>query len=235
LFHRSSKRAARKPPSRLRSTIQRRALAADQGPPVQPNKASSTDERLPDLRTIVAATTLQSLARESLLASSARRQTSAYASSPKGCSLTGEGPPLKGGLFRYLAWVAQPPPSQAGVGRLNSCGSPRAPLLRQGRQRTTLSTIASRGNVVLFCGLGNHVDLRGLRGGAEGIRTSDLGGAGARSPEGDAASGSARLNGEGTPPHRRLLPPTLCFPPVGPSDLSRRPRRGHDDRPLHCI
>jgi hypothetical protein len=171
LFHRSSKRAARKPPSRLRSTIQRRALAADQGPPVQPNKASSTDERLPDLRTIVAATTLQSLARESLLASSARRQTSAYASSPKGCSLTGEGPPLKGGLFRYLAWVAQPPPSQAGVGRLNSCGSPRAPLLRQGRQRTTLSTIASRGNVVLFCGLGNHVDLRGLRGGAEGIRT----------------------------------------------------------------
>src|ERR1700722_10775694 len=86
-------------------------MAADQGPLVQPNKASSTDERLPDLRTIVAATTLQSLARESLLASSARRQTSAYASSPKGCSLTGEGPPLKGGFFRYLAWVAHHHPA----------------------------------------------------------------------------------------------------------------------------
>ena len=36
------KRAARKPPSRLRSTIQRCGVAADQGPPVQPDKASST-------------------------------------------------------------------------------------------------------------------------------------------------------------------------------------------------
>jgi len=45
--------------------------------PVQPNKASSTDERLPDLRATVPATTLQSLARESLLASLARRQASA--------------------------------------------------------------------------------------------------------------------------------------------------------------
>ena len=52
-------------------------------PRVQPNKASSKDERLPDLRTIVAATTLQSLARESLLASLARRQASACASPPK--------------------------------------------------------------------------------------------------------------------------------------------------------
>jgi hypothetical protein len=31
------------------------------------------------------------------------------------------------------------------------------------------------GNVPLVCGEGNHVDLRGLPGGAEGIRTSDLG------------------------------------------------------------
>jgi hypothetical protein len=46
------------------------------GPPVQPNKASSTDERLPDLRAIIAATTLQSLATESLLASRARRSFS---------------------------------------------------------------------------------------------------------------------------------------------------------------
>jgi hypothetical protein len=38
----------------------------------QPNKASSRDARLPDLRAIVAATTLQSRAISSLLASSAR-------------------------------------------------------------------------------------------------------------------------------------------------------------------
>jgi len=35
----------------------------------------------------------------------------------------------------------------------------------------TGSPHAGYGDVVLFCGLGNHVDLRGLRGGAEGIRT----------------------------------------------------------------
>jgi hypothetical protein len=38
----------------------------------QPNKASSKDARLPDLRAIVAATTLQPRAISSLLASSAR-------------------------------------------------------------------------------------------------------------------------------------------------------------------
>jgi hypothetical protein len=32
---------------------------------------------------------------------------------------------------------------------------------------------ASRGNVVLLCGLGNHVDLCRLLGGAEGIRSVD--------------------------------------------------------------
>jgi hypothetical protein len=40
-----------------------RAVAADHGPPDQPNKASSAYERLPDQRAIVAATTLQSLAK----------------------------------------------------------------------------------------------------------------------------------------------------------------------------
>jgi hypothetical protein len=54
--------------------MRRRAVGEDQGPPVQPNKASSTDKRIPDLRAIVAATTLQSLARESLLASLACRR-----------------------------------------------------------------------------------------------------------------------------------------------------------------
>ena len=47
-------------------------LATRLRPPVQPNKASSRDARLPDLRAIVAATTLQSRAISSLLASSAR-------------------------------------------------------------------------------------------------------------------------------------------------------------------
>jgi hypothetical protein len=42
------------------------------GDAVQPNKASSKDARLPDRRAIVAATTLQSRAISSLLASSAR-------------------------------------------------------------------------------------------------------------------------------------------------------------------
>jgi hypothetical protein len=40
----------------------------------QPDRASSTDEPQPDLRAIAAATTLQSRARDSSLASLARRQ-----------------------------------------------------------------------------------------------------------------------------------------------------------------
>ena len=73
---------------------------------------------------------------------------------------------------------------------------------------------------MLFCGVGNHVDLRGLPGGAEGIRTSDLRGAGTRSPDGAAAFGSARLKSEALPPYRRLLPPNAMFPTspaIGPS------------------
>jgi hypothetical protein len=52
------------------SPRRRRGRGSD--PAVQPNKASSTDERLPDLRAIVAATSLQSLAKETLLASLSR-------------------------------------------------------------------------------------------------------------------------------------------------------------------
>ena len=54
-------------------------LEARSGPRTafQMNKASSTDEHIPALRAIVAATTLQCLAGESLLASLARRQASA--------------------------------------------------------------------------------------------------------------------------------------------------------------
>jgi hypothetical protein len=50
-------------------------------------------------------------------------------------------------------------------------------LYALGRGRPT-SAAATRGNVLLFCGGGNHVGLRGLPGGAEGIQTSDLRGAG---------------------------------------------------------
>ena len=44
---------------------------------------------------------------------------------------------------------------------------------RNGHGRPTTGA-ASPGNIGLFCGLGNHVGLRGLLGGAEGIRTADL-------------------------------------------------------------
>jgi hypothetical protein len=79
---------------------------------------------------------------------------------------------------------------------------------------------------------GNHVALCGLLGGAEGIRTSDLRGAGGRSPEGGAAPGSARLNSEGAPPSA-LVSPTLYLRPLRPSDPPRRPRRGNDGCLLH--
>jgi hypothetical protein len=46
-------------------------------------------------------------------------------------------------------------------------------------------------NVVLSLGVGNHVDLRRLPGGAEGIRTSDLRSAGTRAVDGAAACASA--------------------------------------------
>jgi hypothetical protein len=49
---------------------------------------------------------------------------------------------------------------------------------------------------VLSCGVGNHVGLRRLPGGAEGIRTSDLRSAGTRALHSSGASDSA---GEGAP------------------------------------
>jgi hypothetical protein len=51
-------------------------------------------------------------------------------------------------------------------------------LVRSAGELVTKHDLASRvwpgGNVVLFCGPGNHVNLPGLPGGAERIRTSDL-------------------------------------------------------------
>jgi hypothetical protein len=43
------------------------------------------------------------------------------------------------------------------------------------RAEHAIAAAASRGNVVLFCGGGNHVDLRGLPGGAEGIVRREIG------------------------------------------------------------
>jgi hypothetical protein len=48
------------------------------------------------------------------------------------------------------------------------------PQRRWNRLGRPTTAAASRGNVVLSCGVGNHGGLRGLLGGAEGIRTSDL-------------------------------------------------------------
>jgi len=75
-FHRSSVRPG--PRKLMTRTVRnpggagRVCIATRLRPPVQPNKASSRDTRLPDRRAIVAATTLQSRAISSLLASSAR-------------------------------------------------------------------------------------------------------------------------------------------------------------------
>jgi hypothetical protein len=46
------------------------------------------------------------------------------------------------------------------------------PQRRWNRLGRPTAAAASRGNVLLFCGLGNHVDLRGVLGGAEVRRTS---------------------------------------------------------------
>jgi hypothetical protein len=48
------------------------------------------------------------------------------------------------------------------------------PQRRWNRLGRPTTAAASRGNVVLFYGPGNHVDLRELLGGAEGIRTVSL-------------------------------------------------------------
>jgi hypothetical protein len=58
--------------------------------------------------------------------------------------------------------------------RLSTAHAADKPQRRWNEFGRPTSTATSRGNVVLFCGLGNHADLRGLLGGAEGIRTSDL-------------------------------------------------------------
>jgi hypothetical protein len=86
-----------------------------------------------------------------------------------------------------------------------------------GHGRPTISA-ASPGNVVLFYGLGNYVGLRGLLGGAEGIRTSDLRGAGTRALHCAAVSGSAGLLSKA----RRWIPPAFGFARLNTSKAARR-------------
>jgi hypothetical protein len=83
---------------------------------------------------------------------------------------------------------------------------------------------ASLGNVALFSGLGNHVGLRGLLGGAEGIRTFGPRGAGIRVLDGAAASGSKDLGAEaaaGSGPRTALLPSAYARPAPRRSRRSR--------------
>jgi hypothetical protein len=66
--------------------------------------------------------------------------------------------------------------------RLSTTRAANESRRRSKRPSRPTAAAASRGNVALFCGPGNHVDLRGLLGGAVGIRTPDLRSASARAP-----------------------------------------------------
>jgi hypothetical protein len=73
---------------------------------------------------------------------------------------------------------------------------------------------------------GNPVGLPGLRGGAEGIRTSDLRSAGTRALDGAAASGIAGLTPEAAPLNPdlgRAPPPLPCAAPTARRALPRSP------------
>src|SRR6202042_1028947 len=58
--------------------------------------------------------------------------------------------------------------------RLWTACATNEPRGRSERLSRRTAAAVSRGNVLLFCAGGNHVNLRGLPGGAEGIRTPDL-------------------------------------------------------------
>jgi hypothetical protein len=55
--------------------------------------------------------------------------------------------------------------------RLSAARAANGARRRPERLSRPTDPAASRGNVGLFCSIGNHVDLRGLPGGAEGIQT----------------------------------------------------------------
>ena len=78
--------------------------------------------------------------------------------------------PYSGDISKREAWCASN--SSSTLRRFGCQSASMEPLLV--RRPATSCVATSRGNVMLFCGLGNHVDLRGLRGGAEGNRTPDL-------------------------------------------------------------
>jgi hypothetical protein len=58
---------------------------------------------------------------------------------------------------------------------LNSLNTPCALALFLGSMDVLGTGELSYGNVVLSCGVGDHVDLRGLPGGAEGIVRREIG------------------------------------------------------------
>jgi hypothetical protein len=74
-------------------------------------------------------------------------------------------------LVASSAFAQAPNPTRTPVGPVTRAAD--EPQRRWNRLGRPTAAAASRGNVVLFCGLGNHVDLRGVLGGAEGIRTDD--------------------------------------------------------------
>ena len=102
--------------------------------------------------------------------------------------------PYSGDISKREAWCASN--SSSTLRRFGCQSASMEPLLV--RRPATSCVATSRGNVMLFCGLGNHVDLRGLRGGAEGNRTDGH--------RGLAASnrGIFLLNFTGSPRHLRV-------------------------------
>jgi hypothetical protein len=57
--------------------------------------------------------------------------------------------------------------------RLSTARTANEPQRRRNELSRPTGAVPSRGNVVLFCGLGNHVNLRGIRGGRCRDRTCD--------------------------------------------------------------
>jgi hypothetical protein len=72
---------------------------------------------------------------------------------------------------RWLKWQTATLETEFCGQRLSSPRATNEPQRRWNRLGRLTTDATSLGNTVLFCDGGNHVDLRGLLGGAEGIRT----------------------------------------------------------------
>jgi hypothetical protein len=137
-----------------------------------------------------------------------------------------------------FAEVASPVWIAASAGETEICGqrlsaahAANESRIRPKRLSRLTAAAIRRGNVLLFCGGGNHAERRGLPGGAEGIRTSDFRGAGPRSPDGAPPPILQGLIAKGRRRAGACSANTMS-PPFRLLDLSRRPRRFNDDRPL---